>query len=169
MDLGRVYCQARRVSCEICPISKKCVSFKNKNQLSLPISSLKKNKKNLFDLSLLRVLVEKKGKIYGVRRNKKEWLEGQIEVPTFTLHTNNENFNQYPSLNKKVKIKEFDMYRTSITKYKINNYIFLTTEKELRKISGKSFKLYKTYEANPSKINFSTATIKALKRVNILK
>src|SRR5690606_27333273 len=37
MDLGRTYCQARKASCELCPLKKDCVSFKNGKPLAIPV------------------------------------------------------------------------------------------------------------------------------------
>ena len=36
MDLGRVFCQAKKAECLICPLQKKCIATKTKNPLSYP-------------------------------------------------------------------------------------------------------------------------------------
>jgi A/G-specific adenine glycosylase len=164
MDLGRVYCKARSVFCSTCPMQNNCLG--KKGALNLPLFKKDSAKKEVFQLNLLRVVVRKGKKIYGHKRQKGDWLEGQIELPTFIISTDDNSLKQYPSLlkNKKLssKINSLKTYKTTITKYRINNHILEATPSELLKISKDlQLKLYKESEET----NFSTATTKALKLI----
>ena len=76
MDLGRVYCQANKVDCLACPLSKDC-AVANENPLIYP-SKLKKGKKReSIDLELLRVLVKKDNLFLAYKKSENEWLSGQ--------------------------------------------------------------------------------------------
>ena len=102
MDLGRTICQANRVACELCPLKKKCAAFKSESPLSYPFGGeeQKKNKSMDLSLKLLRVFVVKGDQILAYQKKKGEWLEGQWEVPTFVIETNDPKFKQYPVLKK---------------------------------------------------------------------
>lgn len=162
MDLGRVFCQSRNTRCEICPMHGKCKAF----ELGKPLEFAKAldKKKQFFDLKLLRVVVKRENKIFGVRKKESEWLAGQIELPTFVLETEDKSLNQYPMLKgRKPNITKLKNFKTNITKYKILNYIWEIDEKDWEK---------KFQEENPGKFftikkteNFSTAMFKVLERI----
>src|SRR5690606_26759140 len=60
MDLGRNYCKARAVFCDLCPLSKNCLSFKDKTTLSYPlVSDASKKKEKNIELQLLRLLIKR--------------------------------------------------------------------------------------------------------------
>src|SRR5690606_1109310 len=44
MDLGRTICQARRATCEICPLKNDCASFQNGSPTKLPVTTEEKAK-----------------------------------------------------------------------------------------------------------------------------
>ena len=98
----------------------------------------------------------------GYEKSQDEWLSGQVELPTFVVKTDDRNFKGYPKwendFNSDVSIK------TSITKYKILNHIQEFEKKELPNNSA-----YKYYELDPLKVNFATATLKVLKKINVIK
>jgi A/G-specific adenine glycosylase len=162
MDLGRVICQARKAECVLCPIKKDCVAYKTGEVLSIPNVTKKKVEK--FELDLVRVIVKKKNSVLGYVKSDKEWLQGQIELPTFVVRSEDKSLKQYPKLNKRMTSKQLQKlksYKTSITKYKINNYILELNQKEFKELSINE-KEYSFYLDNPSKTNFSTASIKAM-------
>ncbi len=169
MDLGRVYCQAKKADCLLCPIREKCVVFQNKKDpLKYPFAQ--DVKKDFFDLSLLRVIVIKKKKVVGFEKDQKEWLSGQIEIPTFTLECSDSNFSQYPKANFK-KIDSAKLLKTAITKYKISNYVVCLSEEEFNqflKSNKLSDKRYQDFVLNPDKIHFSTATLKSFRVKSVI-
>jgi A/G-specific adenine glycosylase len=152
MDLGRNYCQARRVTCELCPINSMCKSYKNKTVESIPNVEVKVKEK--FVITLLRVLFKKENEYLVYRKSDNEWLSGQYEVPTFIISTNDKNLKQYPQV-----VGEFDYlpeFKTAITKYTITNKVLWCDESDLKKI-GLSINDYEL-----GNINLSTGSSKAI-------
>ncbi len=98
MDLGRTYCQARKVSCELCPLNGDCSALAEGHPLKYPIdSSPVKTGKSEHDLHLLRVYAIKGNKVLVYQKDKNEWLSGQYEVPTLILHSSDIKLSQYPA------------------------------------------------------------------------
>ncbi len=166
MDLGRIFCQARKVSCDICPMNKNCFAHKSKKPLEFPEIQEAKIKK-YHDLKLVRYVVKKNGMILGHRREQDSWLSGQVELPTFVLECDDENLKQYPSLETKKKlainIDELKAIKTSITKYRITNYIIELSASDFKKVSKSP--IYEFY-ADLKDSNFATSVGKILKHVN---
>lgn len=159
MDLGRTYCQARKASCELCPLKKDCESFKCGKPLLLPASTTEKKKVQEHELHLLRVFVMKKGKVLVYKKNSDEWLSGQYEVPTFVLSSTDKKLSQYPHL--KLKEKDLKFFKSGITKYKILNSLYPIDEKNFKTLNFEREVVWKDLASEES--NFSTATIKGLK------
>ena len=161
MDLGRTYCQARKASCELCPLKKDCLSFQEGTPLSIPMVKGEEKKKSVeHELHLLRVFVMKKDKILVYKKGEKEWLSGQFEVPTFILSTTDKTLKQYPVLPKGAKVKPLFSFKTGITKYKIQNSVLLMEEKEFKSLAFAAKSEWRSALAAES--NFSTATLKGL-------
>lgn len=169
MDLGRVFCQARRVDCLICPLRSGCLSYKNEGSpLELPRDDKKKKTKAGHELLLLRVVVKKGNQILGFVKDEKEWLSGQIEIPTFVLKTTDSVFKQYPML-KTLKTKEsLPTIKTAITKYKIQNQILELSLKEFQELTKdlKDKNRYKYFKLNVQDHHFSTTTLKVLRKIH---
>jgi A/G-specific adenine glycosylase len=163
MDLGRTFCQARKVTCELCPLNSDCFAFQNKEPLLYPLESLKK-KSEEHELELLRCFVENDNKILVYKKNEKEWLSGQYEVPTFIISSTDEKINQYPFLKKEISFKNLKVLRTGITKYKIQNYLLEISEKDLKKFEFTRDLVWKKKDSSQS--NFSTSVIKGLKLIS---
>lgn len=162
MDLGRNYCKARTTYCELCPLSENCLAFKEKKSLSYPKNTLEKKIKKMHELHLLRVIVKKKNDILVYEKKKGEWLEGQNEVPTFIIHTEDESLKQYPHVLK--KFSKLPTYKTGITKYKITNHVLEIDEKEWKKTFLKMFSIETKFcDPKDKKSNLSTASLKALR------
>ena len=161
MDVGRVYCQARKVDCFLCPLSDMCESHKRGEALEVPI--IEKKVKESFDLSLLRVIVIKNDQILGYEKLDTEWLSGQREIPTYAIRTSDQSFKQYPKLEVEIDISELQSYKTAITKYKITNFILVLSESRYHKLFGKK-KKFNYYTMDLEAENFSTSSIKALSR-----
>lgn len=169
MDIGRVYCQARKADCFLCPLSEECLVYKKKkNALNYPVVSEKKKKKESYDLKLLRVVIRSGDKIYGYVKDDSEWLSGQIEIPTFTLVTGDKGLKQYPSLKMaKSRYEKLPMVKTAITKYKIENYILEMKKKEFQGLIKDldASRSYKYFKLDVQTHHFSTTTLKALKKL----
>lgn len=167
MDLGRVYCQARKANCLNCPLSDQCVAYREERPLHYPVGSseIKKNKES-FQLVLVRVIVVKANKLLGYLKKPGEWLEGQFEVPTFILSSEDASCSQYPKFPFKKIAKEITI-KTTITKYKIENIIIEMSLEEFEKVSASSNmkKRYQFISKNDQK-NLSTASLKSLKKIN---
>lgn len=163
MDLGRTYCQARKANCDLCPMKADCKAFASKKPLSFPVEG-KEKKPEKHELHLLRVYVVKKDKVLVYEKEEKEWLSGQFEVPTFILETTDEKLQQYPR--HKFTKSPNAQFKSGITKYSINNSLWIISEAE-----WKSFKFKRPVEwrsLNDEKSNLSTATIKGLKKLGYL-
>jgi A/G-specific adenine glycosylase len=160
MDLGRVICQKKKSWCHICPLSSKCVAFKSREPLSYPRENLEKVNKT-FELTLLRVIVRENNKILVYKKNEKEWLTGQWELPTFIIKSDDEMLEQYPNLKDKSEYSKGRLIKTSITKYKISNLIIEMSEDKFIKITNK-IKIHYEFKKFDKKLNLSTASIKAI-------
>jgi A/G-specific adenine glycosylase len=165
MDLGRTFCQARKASCELCPLSNQCKAFQQGQPLSFPKVVNEKKKLDAHEITLLRVLVQKKNKILVYKKNEDEWLAGQYEVPTFILSSTDKKLGQYPKL-ERVFHPPLVTFTTGITKYKILNQVIELSEKEL-KLLHSSFK-GEWRSSHDENANLSTATLKALKKLDSL-
>lgn len=155
MDLGRTFCQARKATCDLCPMKKECRSA------GIKIAHSEKPKVVEHELHLLRVFVVKNGKLMVYKKDQSEWLAGQFEVPTFMLQTTDKKLKQYPEL--KTKVKSEVIYKTGITKYKIQNFVHKISEAEFKKLKFARETEWRSIADEAS--NFSTATIKGLKFV----
>ena len=156
MDLGRSLCKARSTNCSLCPLKKNCVAFNENKTHLIPKLVDKKNIISGIELKLLRVIVEEEGKVLAYRKNQKEWLAGQLEIPTFVLDTEDLEFNQYPHLKIDDSIYHLPSFKTGITKYKITNYVLHASKKELSEIADKEYGW-----VGVDNKNFSTSTYKA--------
>lgn len=161
MDLGRTYCQARKASCELCPLKNDCQAFAEKKPLNYPIEKKSENKvKDEHELHLLRVVVIKKNKILAYKKSEKEWLSGQYELPTLIISTSDKKLKQYPLLKSKIDHKDLKSYKTTITKYKIMNSLLEADQKMLK---GLGFAGELEWRELDESANLSTASYKALK------
>ena len=163
MDLGRTFCQARKVECQLCPLKKNCVATK-KNPLQFPIVKEKK-KAQSHELVLLRVMIKERGKVLGYTKGEKEWLSGQIEIPTFVLSCDDKDLTQYPKLRSQKAFDKLPKIKGAITKYKITNLIWETSKKEFLSLAGVEQKKYKFFKLDLREANFSSTTLKAFKKV----
>ncbi len=163
MDLGRTYCQARKVSCELCPLKNDCISFSTGNPLLIPVQKKETKKKAVeHELKLIRIFVTKGSKILVYEKTKGEWLEGQFEVPTFILESTDHSLKQYPQT--KTSLEGLFSFKTGITKYTIHNVVMELDEKKFKKF----FPHFKGEWRSPTEqnSNLSTATIKAFHLLN---
>lgn len=164
MDLGRTYCQARKASCELCPMKNDCQAFKEKEPLAYPVEKVTSGKeKEEHQLHLLRIVIIKKNKILAYKKNENEWLSGQYELPTLVISSTDKKLTQYPALKSKIDHKTLKQYKTGITKYKIINSLLEADQRSL-KVLGFSSKV-EWRELDTESSNLSTASYKALKLV----
>src|SRR5690606_21783142 len=102
MDLGRVFCQARRADCHLCPISKDCIANLSGEALAFPREDLSKKKNEKHRAILIRVVSVQNNKIKATMRGQDEWLAGQVDLPTFVLECSDDKFDRYPKWQGKV-------------------------------------------------------------------
>lgn len=164
MDLGRIICQARKASCSLCPLKKDCHAHQSGSELLYPRSDEKEKTEDLF-IKLLRVVVKEKRQFLFYQKAENEWLSGQWELPTFILETNDEKLKQYPRLKTRKQFKDAMVLKSGITKYSIENLIVEMELEEFEKISAESNCQYQ-FKAVTENLNLSTASIKALKKIN---
>jgi A/G-specific adenine glycosylase len=188
MDLGREICSPKNPSCHICPVQENCLSFKEGKVHLYPVINLKNQLKKTqkFELILLRLLVKKGSKVFVYQKEDHQWLKDQWELPTIIISTadfeNHVNLSkQYPFLSDKILTKhkskiqsaldELPLYKSSITKYKITNYILETDDLNFNQgfISSKNFQDQiekgKFINLNCDKTNFSLGPNKAIQIV----
>ncbi len=166
MDLGRTFCQANKASCDICPMNNVCLSYKNGTPLKYPVGGSSSKKAIFYDLKLLRVVIKKGSKILVYQKDETEWLSGQFEVPTFIIKSEDKSLGQYTKLTGKMSFESLPKLKTSITKYKIENYILEMNEEEFNKLKFPRKSVWKTLEI--TKENYSTATVKCLKKLKLI-
>ncbi len=139
MDLGREICLAQRPRCSLCPLQENCLAQANNRQEQYPVLSaqqVKKKNDKPIPLSLLRLVIRQQNKIHGEKRAKGKWLEGQFELPTFILKSDDPNLLQYFAFPEELKHElpeKIPFIKSVITKYRITNYyieISLTTWKK---------------------------------------
>ena len=163
MDLGRVYCQANKVDCISCPLSKDC-AVSNDNPLVYPKKLKKDQKRESIELELLRVLVKKDNLFLTYKKSENEWLSGQKEFPTFILKTRDKSLSQYPYWNGQVNLDlgSLKKFKTGITKYKITNYVLEISEEKWKK--SFSYGRRRLFFVNPDSKdeNLSTSSTKAV-------
>lgn len=159
MDLGRTYCQARKASCELCPLKSDCVTFKTGKPLLIPNMGTAPKKAQEHEIQLLRVYVMKGEKLLVYQKEEGEWLSGQFEVPTFILKSTDKKLQQYPAMDFKGEFKA--SFKTGITKYKIENKVLHLDEKAFKKMKFERKVYWKEVRSEDS--NFTTATMKGLK------
>lgn len=166
MDLGRVYCQARKAHCELCPMNTHCLSFKLKKPLSFPVQDQNKEKKKTVEheLHLLRLVIRKKDQVLVYKKNNQEWLSEQWELPTLVISTTDKKLQQYPLLESNFDFQEDLIVKTGITKYKITNYIH-EESLSLHKLKTLGFGRVCEFQTITEKANFSTTTFKVLKQL----
>ncbi|MCK5882387.1 MAG: hypothetical protein KAG61_01765 [Bacteriovoracaceae bacterium] len=167
MDLGREVCLSKTPRCSQCCLMKKCGARKANMISSFPVENKKKiaKKKESHILKLLRIIVREKKTILVYKKKKGKWLEGQMELPTFIIESEDHSLTQYPTLISPLDKLPSTTYKTIITKYKIQNYILEMSKKEWRcflKNEELNSKDYFYSETGTDK-NLSTATFKALK------
>lgn len=167
MDIGRVLCQARKAECTLCPLKPTCFSCREKKALLYPTQ--KKETRETFDLDLLRIVVRERKEILGYKKVKGQWLEGQVEPPTFILKTNDSNLAQYPrykSQKKKLELDQALVFKTGITKYKITNYVLEMSKADFqKKFPAESD--FQFFSCDENKVNLATSTIKILNRLEV--
>ncbi len=156
MDFGREVCKSSP-NCSVCFFKQDCMAYKEDTVDLLPV--VKKKRKSFEELHLLRVMVKNEKNFYVYKKNQGLWLEGQYEVPTFSL---NLTTHQYPYVIYK-DYKKLVNFQTRITKYKITNYVLELNYDEFLKNFGNNFILKKYIE---KKMILSTGTQKALKVIN---
>lgn len=160
MDLGRTHCQARKVSCEFCFLRKDCKAFKEKKPLSYPVETKEKKVSQEHELNLLRLVVKKDNKVLAYQKREGEWLSGQYEIPTFVVKSTDSSLNQYPQIN--FDTTDLLKIKTSITKYKITNFIAELSLSEFKKLLFPNELVWLNLD---SKINLSTASMKVLAKI----
>ncbi len=165
MDLGRTFCQARKATCELCPLKKECKAYETGAPLKFPVDLTEKKKVQEHEITLLRAYVVKKGRILVYEKEEGEWLSGQFEVPTFIISTTDEKLTQYPKLIGKFAGEKI-ILKTGITKYKITNHLVTTEEGQLKSWKFSRKLVWKDLQKAES--NLSTTTLKGLKSLKLL-
>lgn len=165
MDLGRTFCQARKASCDLCPLKSGCAAYKTGSPLQFPAEAGEKKKTQEHELTLLRAYIVKSGKLLVYEKEEKEWLAGQFEVPTFILESTDKKLSQYPELGVKSSPGSKTL-KTGITKYKIMNHLHVTDEAQLKKWGFKRKTVWK--DLRKSESNLSTTTLKGLKALGLI-
>lgn len=152
MDLGRTVCRAQKAECLGCPMKESCLAYQQQLVSCFPQESAtslsKKKTSSGYHLSLLRIWVtdQKHNKLLTYQKGDGEWLSGQWELPTFILSSEDQDLKQYPLLQDVFADKDCREYsldklqksapccRTTITKYKIDNYVIAMEGQQFQKL-----------------------------------
>ncbi|MBI2519664.1 MAG: A/G-specific adenine glycosylase [Bdellovibrio sp.] len=155
MDLGRTLCTANKKLCTECPLGKNCRAKPLANDFPARKPSQVK-----YNLHLIRVLVMRGKEILTVKRCKGQWLEGQRELPSFVVLSEDKKLKQYPKWPGRNDYKKWESFPTTITKYKIKNFIFRCTWKEYQHLFAKSAPEFEWVDLMAESSNLSTASLK---------
>lgn len=168
MDLGRTICQANRVACELCPLKKKCAAFKSQAPLDYPMGgeAVKAAKAQDMSVTLLRIVVQKNDQVLCYQKVSGEWLEGQWELPTFVIETNDAQFKQYPKFPQEIDALDLPLVKTGITKYSLENRIVVMDEKSFKRLKLTQEFVWKSISERGS--NLTTASTKCLQKLKLL-
>ncbi len=156
MDLGRVYCQARRAECSLCPVNKNCVAASSGEPLAFPRENAKSALKEKHQAILVRVISTKRKEIHGQKRDAHEWLAGQVELPTYVLECSDPSFDRYPRWHGKLP-KELMRIKSTITKYRFENIV----------VEGRGENM-DTWPLDAQAVNFSSVTLKILRNLGLV-
>jgi A/G-specific adenine glycosylase len=177
MDLGRVVCRAKKAQCELCPLQEICLSAGQVDRLDFPtqiqssnnasslqgtaVNETKKSSKG-FDVTVIRVIIQKGEKVLAYQKSSQEWLSGQFEIPTLLVRSEDKTLKQYPVLKKlSVLKKQCGEFKTGITKYNLKNIVLSMTEQEFRQLKFPHPVEWHSLGDH----NLSTSSLKALKSV----
>ncbi len=162
MDIGRIYCKSKKVFCENCPLLGVCSARIQKNMLLYPKLGNGGEKKEVHELKLLRLVLYRKNKLGVYKKKSNEWLSDQWEIPTLIISCSDKKLGQYPFIRdiKRLNVNTLDRFKTTITKYKIENYI-LEIQDHNELISYGFKERIEFYEVSKT-ANFSTATFKLI-------
>ncbi len=139
MDLGREYCRANNPNCTQCFLRNGCLAKKTDRITKFPSHKVSTVSKKSFEMNLIRYLIsdENKQKILVVKKLDHEWLAGQWELPTYIISSQDKQCKQYPWLKEDdidlESFKSLKNYQSTITYYKINNYIKMISKKDFMK------------------------------------
>lgn len=139
MDLGREICGAKMAKCEICFLKENCQAFQNNQVFEYPKKDKVKTEKHKIILG--RFVIKKKDGILLYKKNAKEWLQEQYELPTVIISSSDNKIKQYPFL-KKINYSEKFVLKSAITKYSIENRIYKLTEKEFFSLGLEDYSRY---------------------------
>ncbi len=89
------------------------------------------------------------------KKNEKQWLSGQFEVPTFIIESSDKSLAQYPAIEGDFSF--LPEFKTAITKYTIINKVLWVSEEDLKKMK------IDTSDYSWGHRNLSTASTKAIK------
>ena len=110
-------------------------------------------------------MVRKNHKVLVYKKKKGEWLEGQYEVPTFLLSCQDSSCIQYPKIDKQIEkqllIPQKAGVNTSITKYRIKNFILEMSYVDFKKKFGQKEFIF--VDGKCPETHLSTASLKVLK------
>lgn len=164
MDLGRTICQASKAHCLHCPLTQSCLAFKNGTQDLIPIREKKSLKNTQLSLNLARFYLEKNGKVLVKKREQGQWLEGQWELPTAIVQGQDPTCKQYPWYQDQNLEKAHFILKSSITKYKITNSVYVIKRKNELPENLQTDR-YEWVQKNEG-YNFSSVTLKIFKQIS---
>ena len=163
MDLGRIFCQAKKAHCHICPVASKCLVYQSmESPLSIPVVKEKDKAKDKHELSLLRVFVKNRYGLLAYERKEGHWLSGQLEVPTFIISTTDNDLKQYPVVKDKIDLKKLSSVKTAITKYKITNYKIEMSKKDFDNFLKRNKHTDLCHYVDETKVHLSSACLKMI-------
>lgn len=159
MDLGRSICTARKAYCELCPLASDCVARTEGRVEDYPNVSDVTLKKKKSELSLVRFIVRRDNQILGYKKTASKWLSGQYEIPTFSIYCSEDEFSQYPFLDKE-DLSFLPYFVSAITHYKITNHVVELDESEfLSLVKNDDYDFYPIENHNWSTASFKSLTL----------
>ena len=124
MEIGSLLCRPKNPHCEKCPITKNCLSFKNKNFV------IKKKNKKIINKFYLATLYRNNDQVLLIRNDRFKFLKNLLIFPMKEVSQPDSSFKAKKKLNLKMSNMNMNIYIDfSKTKKKLKNGLWIEQKK----------------------------------------
>ena len=124
MEIGSLLCKPKNPHCEKCPITKNCLSFKNKNFV------IKKKNKKIINKFYLATLYRNNDQVLLIRNDRFKFLKNLLIFPMKEVSQLDSSFRAKKKLNLKMSNMNMNIYIDfSKTKKKLKNGLWIEQKK----------------------------------------
>jgi A/G-specific adenine glycosylase len=124
MEIGSLLCKPKNPHCEKCPITKNCLSFKNKD------FAIKKKDKKIIDKFYLATLYKNNDQVLLIKNDRFKFLKNLLIFPMKEISQSDSSFRAKKKLNLKMSNMNMNIYIDfSNTKKKFKNGLWIEKKK----------------------------------------